>query len=183
MNQSDCVLGKGAGGFIGWYPVAGPLARRFQQVHKVDLKPLSDRFQIAFSFYFFASAACVCAVGKQRDPNVTALQESDAYPAEAEDGYGWEKLFSERMCRHFREDYGLETRVARYHNVYGPNGTDEGAREKAPAAICRKVIEAKRRAGTRSRSGATASRPEASWTSTTVLRARSRSCNPAYTSR
>ncbi len=70
-------------------------------------------------------------------------EEEDAYPAMAEDGYGWEKLFSERMCRHFREDYGLHTRVARYHNVYGPNGTWFGGREKAPAAICRKVIEAK----------------------------------------
>ncbi len=92
---------------------------------------------------FYSSSACVYAAGKQRDPNVTALKEEDAYPAEAEDGYGWEKLFSERMCRHFREDYGIETRVARYHNVYGPNGTFAGGREKAPAAICRKVVEAK----------------------------------------
>jgi len=74
---------------------------------------------------------------------VTALKEEDAYPAEAEDGYGWEKLFSERMCRHFTEDFKLLTRVARFHNVYGPEGTYEGGREKAPAAICRKVIEAK----------------------------------------
>ena len=73
-----------------------------------------------------------------------ALKEEDAYPALPEDGYGWEKLFSERMCRHFREDYGLDTRVARYHNVFGPEGTWTGGREKAPAAICRKVIEAKR---------------------------------------
>lgn len=93
--------------------------------------------------FFYSSSACVYAAGKQRDPNVTALKEEDAYPAEAEDGYGWEKLFSERMCRHFREDYDLETRVARYHNVYGPNGTFDGGREKAPAAICRKVIQAK----------------------------------------
>jgi GDP-D-mannose 3',5'-epimerase len=93
--------------------------------------------------YFYASSACVYAAGKQRDPNVTALKEEDAYPAEAEDGYGWEKLFSERMCRHFSEDYKLLTRVARFHNVYGPDGTYEGGREKAPAAICRKVIEAK----------------------------------------
>jgi nucleoside-diphosphate-sugar epimerase len=93
--------------------------------------------------YFYASSACVYAAGKQRDPNVTALKEEDAYPAEAEDGYGWEKLFSERMCRHFTEDFGLLTRVARFHNVYGPEGTYEGGREKAPAAICRKVIEAK----------------------------------------
>jgi GDP-D-mannose 3',5'-epimerase len=92
--------------------------------------------------FFYASSACVYAAGLQRDPNVTALKEEDAYPAEAEDGYGWEKLFSERMCRHFSEDFGVITRVARYHNVYGPLGTYDGGREKAPAAICRKVIEA-----------------------------------------
>lgn len=93
--------------------------------------------------YFFSSSACVYAADKQIDAAVTALREDDAYPAMPEDGYGWEKLFSERMCRHFREDYGLETRVARYHNVYGPHGTWDGGREKAPAAICRKVLEAK----------------------------------------
>src|SRR5215204_2410653 len=93
--------------------------------------------------FFYASSACVYAADKQTDPNVTALKEEDAYPAMPEDGYGWEKLFSERMCRHFREDYGIATRVARYHNVYGPEGTYDGGREKAPAAICRKVIAAK----------------------------------------
>lgn len=93
--------------------------------------------------FFYASSACVYNGDKQKDPNVTALKEADAYPALPEDGYGWEKLFSERMCRHFREDFAIETRVARYHNVYGPHGTYEGGREKAPAAICRKVIEAK----------------------------------------
>jgi nucleoside-diphosphate-sugar epimerase len=93
--------------------------------------------------FFYASSACVYAADKQTSPDVTALKESDAYPAMPEDGYGWEKLFSERMCRHFREDFGLQTRVARYHNVYGPLGTYKGGREKAPAAICRKVIEAK----------------------------------------
>lgn len=93
--------------------------------------------------YFFSSSACVYNEEKQRSPAVTALKEADAYPAMPEDGYGWEKLFSERMCRHFREDFGLRTRVARYHNVYGPQGSWEGGREKAPAAICRKVIEAK----------------------------------------
>lgn len=93
--------------------------------------------------FFFSSSACVYNGDKQKDPNITALKEEDAYPALAEDGYGWEKLFGERMCRHFYEDFGLETRVARYHNVYGPNGTWKGGREKAPAAICRKVIEAK----------------------------------------
>lgn len=93
--------------------------------------------------FFYASSACVYNGDKQTDPNVTALKEEDAYPALPEDGYGWEKLFSERMNRHFREDYGITTRVARYHNVYGPNGTYEGGREKAPAAMCRKVIAAK----------------------------------------
>jgi nucleoside-diphosphate-sugar epimerase len=92
--------------------------------------------------YFFSSSACVYNDEKQRDPNVTPLKESDAYPAMPEDGYGWEKLFSERMCRHFTEDFGLETRIARYHNVYGPHGTYQGGREKAPAATCRKVVEA-----------------------------------------
>jgi nucleoside-diphosphate-sugar epimerase len=93
--------------------------------------------------FFFASSACVYNGEKQTNPNVVALKESDAYPALAEDGYGWEKLFSERMCRHYEEDFGLQTRVARFHNVYGPDGTWTGGREKAPAAICRKVIEAK----------------------------------------
>ena len=93
--------------------------------------------------YFYSSSACVYAADKQRDANVTALKEDDAYPAMPEDGYGWEKLFSERMCRHFREDFKVPTRVARFHNVYGPNGTWDGGREKAPAAICRKVIRAK----------------------------------------
>ena len=92
--------------------------------------------------FMFGSSACVYAAGKQTDPRVTALKEEDAYPAMPEDGYGWEKLFSERMCRHFMEDYGLSVRVPRFHNVYGPHGTYAGGREKAPAAICRKVIEA-----------------------------------------
>jgi nucleoside-diphosphate-sugar epimerase len=92
--------------------------------------------------FFYSSSACVYAAGKQTQTDVKALNESDAYPAMPEDGYGWEKLFTERMCRHFLEDYGLETRVARYHNVYGPDGTWDGGREKAPAAICRKVAAA-----------------------------------------
>ncbi len=93
--------------------------------------------------FFYSSSACVYNADKQRSEDVVALREEDAYPAMPEDGYGWEKLFSERMCRHFREDFGLTTRVARFHNVYGPHGTWEGGREKAPAAICRKVIHAK----------------------------------------
>jgi nucleoside-diphosphate-sugar epimerase len=92
--------------------------------------------------FFYASSACVYAADKQTRTDVAPLREEDAYPAMPEDGYGWEKLFSERMCRHFREDYGIETRVARYHNVYGPHGTYDGGREKAPAAICRKIIAA-----------------------------------------
>src|SRR5437868_144473 len=94
------------------------------------------------SRFFYSSSACVYNADKQRDENVDPLREEDAYPAMPEDGYGWEKLFSERMCRHFREDFGLPTRIARYHNVYGPHGTWHGGREKAPAAICRKVIQA-----------------------------------------
>jgi nucleoside-diphosphate-sugar epimerase len=93
--------------------------------------------------FFYSSSACVYNADKQRSPEVIPLKEEDAYPAQAEDGYGWEKLFSERMCRHFEEDFGLQTRVARFHNVYGPLGTWNGGREKAPAAICRKVLEAK----------------------------------------
>ena len=90
--------------------------------------------------YLYSSSACAYNVKLQTNA-ITALKESDAYPADAEDGYGWEKLFSERMCRHFREDYGIPTRIARFHNVYGPNGTWDGGREKAPAAICRKIIQ------------------------------------------
>jgi len=93
--------------------------------------------------FFYSSSACVYNAEKQKSADIVPLREEDAYPAMPEDGYGWEKLFSERMCRHFREDYGLETRVARFHNVYGPHGTFEGGREKAPAAICRKIISAK----------------------------------------
>ena len=92
--------------------------------------------------FFYSSSACVYAAEKQTSAAVQALREQDAYPAMPEDGYGWEKLFSERMCRHFTEDFGLITRVARYHNVYGPHGTYDGGREKAPAAVCRKVIQA-----------------------------------------
>lgn len=91
--------------------------------------------------YFFSSSACVYAASYQDSLSMEPLKESDAYPAEPEDGYGWEKLFSERMCRHFLEDYELDVRIARYHNVYGPLGTFDGGREKAPAAAARKVAE------------------------------------------
>ena len=94
--------------------------------------------------YFFSSSACVYNAQKQNKTFIPGLKEEDSYPADPEDGYGWEKLFSERMCRHFYEDFGLETRIARFHNVYGPLGTYDGGREKAPAAICRKIAFAKK---------------------------------------
>jgi len=103
---------------------------------------ISSALQRGVERYFYSSSACIYPLGLQESPDVTALRESDAYPALPEDGYGWEKLFSERMCRHFFEDFGLATRVGRYHNVYGPHGTYDGGREKAPAAICRKVAQA-----------------------------------------
>ena len=93
--------------------------------------------------YFFSSSACAYNINLQSNSNILGLKEEHAYPAMPEDGYGWEKLFSERMCRHFYEDFKLETRVARFHNIYGPYGTFDGGREKAPAALCRKVIESK----------------------------------------
>jgi len=93
--------------------------------------------------YFFSSSACIYNINLQKKINSKPLKETDAYPAMPEDGYGWEKLFSERMCRHFFEDYGLEIRIGRFHNVYGPHGTFDGGREKAPAAICRKILLAK----------------------------------------
>jgi nucleoside-diphosphate-sugar epimerase len=93
--------------------------------------------------YFFSSSACVYNAQKQNTPFIQGLKEDDAYPAEPEDGYGWEKLFSERMCRHFNEDFGLDVRIARYHNIYGPLGTFDGGREKAPAALCRKIAKCK----------------------------------------
>jgi GDP-D-mannose 3', 5'-epimerase len=98
--------------------------------------------EVGVSGFLFGSSACVYNAEKQTDPHVTALREADAYPALPEDGYGWEKLFSERMCRHFMEDFGIEVCVPRFHNVYGPFGTYDGGREKAPAAICRKVVQA-----------------------------------------
>ena len=94
--------------------------------------------------YFFSSSACAYNVDKQQQSFIEGLKEDDAYPANPEDGYGWEKLFSERMCRHFMEDYGIQVRIARYHNIYGPYGTYDGGREKAPAALCRKIIQAKK---------------------------------------
>jgi GDP-D-mannose 3',5'-epimerase len=108
---------------------------------KTSTACLSAAAEAGVGRLFYASSACVYAADKQRDTDVRALREEDAYPAMPEDGYGWEKLFTERLCRHFSEDADLPTRVARYHNVYGPQGTWRGGREKAPAAICRKVLE------------------------------------------
>jgi len=101
------------------------------------------------SKYFFSSSACAYNKTKQQEVFIDGLKEEDAYPADPEDGYGWEKLFSERMCRHFMEDYGIQVRVARYHNIYGPYGTFDGGREKAPAALCRKVFNAKKNKDTK----------------------------------
>ena len=109
----------------------------------INTHMLQAALKLGIQRYFYSSSACVYNGQKQTHFDSPALKEEDAYPALAEDGYGWEKLFSERMCRHFREDFGVETRVARFHNVYGPHGTWDGGREKAPAALCRKVIAAK----------------------------------------
>ena len=109
----------------------------------INTNLLDSARRYGVSKFFYASSACVYNQSLQTDPKNLGLKESDAYPADPEDGYGWEKLFSERMSRHFYEDFGLETRVARFHNVYGPFGTYDGGREKAPAAICRKIAMAK----------------------------------------
>ena len=109
----------------------------------INTNLLRASLQNKISKYYFSSSACVYNASKQNDTFINGLKEEDAYPAMPEDGYGWEKLFSERMCRHFYEDFGLDVRIARYHNIYGPEGTYEGGREKAPAALCRKIINAK----------------------------------------
>ena len=109
----------------------------------INTNLLRAGLQNKISKYYFSSSACVYNASKQNDTFIDGLKEKDAYPAMPEDGYGWEKLFSERMCRHFYEDFGLDVRIARYHNIYGPEGTYDGGREKAPAALCRKIINAK----------------------------------------
>jgi nucleoside-diphosphate-sugar epimerase len=206
--KDGLVVVAGGGGFIGGHLVAHLRRLGYSRVRSVDVKPLSDWYQVhdgvdsqrldlrrredceravagasevynlaadmggmgfiennkalcmlsvlvnthllmasreaGVGKFFFSSSACVYAADKQLTTELDAgLREEDAYPAMPEDGYGWEKLFSERMCRHFREDFGMHTRMARYHNIYGPFGTWDGGREKAPAAICRKVIKAK----------------------------------------
>ena len=109
----------------------------------INTNLLRAGLQNKISKYYFSSSACVYNALKQNDTFIDGLKEEDAYPAMPEDGYGWEKLFSERMCRHFYEDFGLDVRIGRYHNIYGPEGTYDGGREKAPAALCRKIINAK----------------------------------------
>jgi len=108
----------------------------------INTHMIEAAYQAGVNRYFFASSACAYNVSLQQDPNVRALKESDAYPAMAERGYGWEKLLSEIFCQEYWAERGLKTFIARFHNVYGPHGTWDGGREKAPAAICRKVIEA-----------------------------------------
>ena len=152
LSQSAACAAAVAGADIVYNLAADMGGMGFIETHKADcmLSVLINTNMLVaardtgVSRYFFSSSACVYAAEKQTSADVVALREADAYPAMPEDGYGWEKLFSERMCRHFAEDFGMVTRVARYHNVYGPHGTFEGGREKAPAAICRKVIEAMR---------------------------------------
>lgn len=105
----------------------------------MNLNMVEAAKQMGIHRYLFSSSACIYRIDKQQDINCTPLKEEDAYPAQSEDGYGWEKLYTERLCRHYREDYGLDTRIVRFHNVYGPFGTYDGGREKSPAALCRKV--------------------------------------------
>lgn len=152
MSMENCRrVMKGNGGAKVFQLAADMGGMGFIETHKaecmlsvmINTQMLMAAKEVGVERFFYASSACVYNADKQRDPNVTALKEADAYPAMPEDGYGWEKLFSERMCRHFREDYKTQARVARFHNVYGPFGTWEGGREKAPAAICRKVMHAK----------------------------------------
>ncbi|WP_189822344.1 NAD-dependent epimerase/dehydratase family protein [Streptomyces finlayi] len=146
--REDCAQAMaGAEGAEVFHLAADMGGMGFIESHKADcmLSVLSSTHMLMAARdagagrYFYSSSACVYAAGKQTEADVAALREEDAYPAMPEDGYGWEKLFSERMARHFREDFGLATRTARYHNVYGPYGTWTGGREKAPAAACRKV--------------------------------------------
>jgi nucleoside-diphosphate-sugar epimerase len=109
----------------------------------INLNTLEGAKQNGVTRYLYSSSACVYPEFKQTDADVTPLKEDDAYPAQPQDAYGWEKLITERLCMHYREDYGIETRVVRFHNIFGPLGTWDGGREKAPAAMCRKVAIAK----------------------------------------
>ena len=132
---------------------------------------MKSRLQCGARRYFFSSSACAYNVELQKDKNSRALKKSDAYPAMAERGYGWEKLMSEMFCQEYYAERRLETHIARFHNVYGPYGTWAGGREKAPAAICRKVIEAKDKIPTKSLYGATEIRRAASCISMIALKA------------
>jgi GDP-D-mannose 3', 5'-epimerase len=105
----------------------------------INIHTIEAARQNGVNRFFYTSSACIYPGYRQNSPDVTPLREEDAYPADAEDGYGWEKLYMERVCRHYREDFGLQTRIARFHNIYGPLGTYDGGREKSPAAICRKI--------------------------------------------
>jgi nucleoside-diphosphate-sugar epimerase len=109
----------------------------------INLHTLDAARQNGVSRYLYTSSACIYPEYKQTEANVTPLKEEDAYPAQPQDAYGWEKLIAERLCTHYREDYGIETRIVRFHNIFGPLGTWDGGREKAPAAMCRKVAMAK----------------------------------------
>jgi GDP-D-mannose 3', 5'-epimerase len=109
----------------------------------INLNTLEAAHQNGVARYLYTSSACVYPEFKQTDAAVTALKEEDAYPAQPQDAYGWEKLITERLCMHYREEYGIETRTVRFHNIFGPLGTWDGGREKAPAAMCRKVAIAK----------------------------------------
>ena len=109
----------------------------------INLHTLDAARENGVNRYLYTSSACVYPEFKQTEANVTALKEEDAYPAQPQDAYGWEKLVSERLCTHYREDYGIETRIVRFHNIFGPLGTWDGGREKAPAAMCRKIALAK----------------------------------------
>ena len=150
LRDADACGGAAAGASYVFNLASDMGGMGFIETHKADcmLSVLINTHMLVASRdagverYLYASSACVYAADKQTDTDVTALKESDAYPAMPEDGYGWEKLFSERMCRHFMEDYGISVRVPRFHNVYGAYGTYDGGREKAPAAICRKVAQA-----------------------------------------
>jgi GDP-D-mannose 3',5'-epimerase len=107
-------------------------------IHTLEAARVNDVKRI-----FYTSSACIYPEYLQEDTNVTPLKESDAYPAQPQDAYGWQKLISERLCLHYAEDFGIETRIVRFHNIFGPLGTWEGGREKAPAALCRKIATAK----------------------------------------
>lgn len=128
-------------GGIGW--IEAHKAEIVRDNTLIDLHSLEAARVHGVRRFLFASSACVYPAGRQGSTDVTPLREEDAYPADAEDGYGWAKLATERLCRHYREDFGLDTRVARFHNVYGPLGAWDGGREKAPAAVARKIATAR----------------------------------------